>query len=179
MNYRKILNFIAVLLFVGCFAVTILHILISALSSLDKNLTKLKVVVVNEPVHHYSGVNNTSFYSFSCEEYKCDFRISHESLEVIQENKEARKRLRNVKFQDTLDIYIQSSEVKKLHRPRNVHIIGLLQSDQAIIDPAKVIETNKQKIKINSIMFSLCGIIAVVWLTRKYIKAKRQHTTEE
>ena len=176
MSYWKPQNLVGILLFFGCFAFVILSILIDSLSSLDRDITKLQVIIVDEPVFYFSGLDQPSFYSFSCEDYKCDFRISDETLKVVSDNGNVREQIKNIKFHDTLDIFIQNSETERLQKRKNVHIVGLLKNNDVIIDPTKVFEIDKEGIKTSAFLFSICGIGAAIWLVRKYMRVKAQRT---
>lgn len=177
MNYRKLPSLAVVFLFFGCLAFVILSIAIDSLGSLDRHITKLRVVIVNKPVFYFSGLDEPSFYSFSCEGYKCDFRIADETLDVLEGNTEIREQVKNIKFRDTIDVFIQAFETERLQKRKNVHVIGLLQTGKVIIDPAKVFESDKKGVKTNVFLLSICGIGAAIWLIRKYRRVKAQRTT--
>lgn len=102
-------------------------------------LSKIPIVANETPYYHFKGLDQPSYYIIKSQEHPNDFHISKEVLSLVNDNDSIQKTIKDIKYGDTVFIYIDSSSLKKLNNStENIEIVGLMKEGNWIIDPGNL-----------------------------------------
>lgn len=99
-------------------------------------ISRIQIVANETPYYHFKGLDQPHYYVIKSQKYPNDFHISDEVLKLVQDNDSIAKSIKDIKYGDTLFVYLDSTSVNKLNNStRNIEIIGLVKDGNWIINP--------------------------------------------
>jgi hypothetical protein len=133
----------------------------SKLYNPGQQIFKVQIVVSETPYFHFTGLDEPYHYVIRSQKNANDFRISDEAFELLKDNDSVSKAINEIKYGDTLFIYMDSTSINKLDKnTKNIEIIGLASNTKWIINPDNL-EKYYRKKKLDN-RFSLF-VIAIIF----------------
>jgi hypothetical protein len=133
---------------------------------------KIEIVANETPYFHFTGLDEPHYYVIKSQKYSNDFRISDEVLELVQDSANISQAIKEIKYGDTLIIYLDSASAKKINTgTKNIEIIGLAKHKNLIIKPDSLQKYFRQRKSNNRLSLFVIALI-LYFIYRKQHNAK-------
>ena len=105
--------------------------------------------------------------------YKNEFRISNGSNHLVRENEIITKEIENIKNEDTIELAILKSDIKKLkNNSEIIKVVGLTIKNKLLIDPEKVKDYDRINKRENLFFNYLILVGLIIFGIRVYTKSR-------
>lgn len=165
-----------VLLVLGIFGWTLYSIVSYDDYYYGEPLQGLDVVVKESPKFSFDGETKISYYYFTVENYKAEFRVSEGAVKLVRKSDSLTSKIEAIKGGDSVKVDIRKSDYQKLVlENKNVRVIGLSVKGQKLIDPSEVQEIEKGN-KADR-WFSYCVFFGILlfMIAKEYLKRRKQN----
>ena len=170
---EKVLKLIVPFLFAIGFGWTLYSILSYDGYYHGEPLTKFNIIINERPKFYYDGNTKISFYAFTTLKYKNEFRISNGSNHLVRENEIITKEIENIKNEDTIELAILKSDIKKLkNNSEIIKVVGLTIKNKLLIDPEKVKDYDRINKRENLFFNYLILVGLIIFGIRVYTKSR-------
>ena len=144
MTLQKVYKSISLLLILGIFGWTLYYIVSYDDYYYGEPLNRLEVVIKDRPKFIFDGDSKISYYYFTAQKYKTQFRISEGAVELVRNSDSLTRMVEAIQRSDSISLEIRQKDGQKLSAGlEKIRVIGLWVNGKKIFDPTEVKATDK------------------------------------
>jgi hypothetical protein len=139
-----------------------------------QKVSKIEVIVSERPFLNYKGFDGPHYYVIMSQNFSNEFHISDEVLYLVEQNEAISRAVKEIRYGDTLSIYITDFSASLLNqKSQSIEIVGLAKNKNILIDPKDIEKYYQQHRANNRFGILVIGII-FFFIIKKQIKTNKE-----